>query len=68
MDPEAATALVREGVTLLLLDVPQRTVLGVDTQVGHTSSQTLPKAERPPISGDRLAVHTWFVASIDPRI
>ena len=39
MDPEAATALVREGVTLLLLDVPQRTVLGVDTQVGHTSSE-----------------------------
>uniref|UniRef100_A0ACD5W3L8 Uncharacterized protein n=1 Tax=Avena sativa TaxID=4498 RepID=A0ACD5W3L8_AVESA len=33
MDPEAATELARKGVTLLLLDVPQRTVLGVDTQV-----------------------------------
>jgi A1 cistron-splicing factor AAR2 len=33
MDPEAATELVRKGVTLLLLDVPQHTVLGVDTQV-----------------------------------
>jgi hypothetical protein len=41
MDPEAATELARKGVTLLLLDVPNHTVLGVDTQVGtHTSSHT----------------------------
>jgi A1 cistron-splicing factor AAR2 len=33
MDPEAATELARKGVTLLLLDVPQHTVLGLDTQV-----------------------------------
>ncbi|KAB8094769.1 hypothetical protein EE612_022079, partial [Oryza sativa] len=33
VDPEAATELVRKGATLLLLDVPQRTLLGVDTQV-----------------------------------
>jgi hypothetical protein len=33
MDPEAATELVRKGSTLLLLDVPQRTLFGVDTQV-----------------------------------
>ncbi|KAM0827677.1 hypothetical protein ACQ4PT_068026 [Festuca glaucescens] len=33
MDPEAATELARKGVTLLLLDVPQHTILGVDTQV-----------------------------------
>ena len=34
MDPEAATELVRKGSTLLLLDVPQRTLFGIDTQVG----------------------------------
>lgn len=34
VDPEAATELVRKGATLLLLDVPQCTLLGVDTQVG----------------------------------
>ncbi|GJN12032.1 hypothetical protein PR202_ga30275 [Eleusine coracana subsp. coracana] len=33
MDPEAATELVRKGATLLLLDVPQRTLFGIDTQV-----------------------------------
>ncbi|KAM0901477.1 hypothetical protein ACQ4PT_020011 [Festuca glaucescens] len=33
MDPEAATELARKGVTLLLLDVPQHTILGLDTQV-----------------------------------
>nr|CAB3486445.1 unnamed protein product [Digitaria exilis] len=33
MDPEAATELVRKGSTLLLLDVPQRTLFGIDTQV-----------------------------------
>ncbi|KAK1609934.1 hypothetical protein QYE76_033607 [Lolium multiflorum] len=32
MDPDAATELARKGVTLLLLDVPKHTVLGVDTQ------------------------------------
>ncbi|XP_062184689.1 uncharacterized protein LOC133888449 [Phragmites australis] len=33
MDPEAATELVRKGATFLLLDVPQRTLIGIDTQV-----------------------------------
>jgi len=33
MDPEAATELARKGVSLLLLDVPQHTVLGIDTQM-----------------------------------
>ncbi|XP_044468855.1 protein AAR2 homolog isoform X2 [Mangifera indica] len=33
MDPEAALELVRNGVTLLLLDVPQYTIVGIDTQV-----------------------------------
>jgi hypothetical protein len=33
MDPEAATELVRKGSMLLLLDVPQRTLFGIDTQV-----------------------------------
>ncbi|XP_062225142.1 uncharacterized protein LOC133923877 [Phragmites australis] len=33
MDPEVATELVRKGATLLLLDVPQRTLFGIDTQV-----------------------------------
>lgn len=33
MDPEAATELVRKGATLLFLDVPQRTLFGVDTQM-----------------------------------
>lgn len=33
MDPEAAAELVRKGATLLLLDVPQHTLLGIDTQV-----------------------------------
>ncbi|XP_006652089.2 protein AAR2 homolog isoform X1 [Oryza brachyantha] len=33
VDPEAAAELVREGATLFLLDVPQRTLLGVDAQV-----------------------------------
>ncbi|XP_052197837.1 uncharacterized protein LOC127804839 [Diospyros lotus] len=33
MDPEAALGLVKQGVTLLLLDVPQYTLLGIDTQM-----------------------------------
>ncbi|CAN6270898.1 unnamed protein product [Urochloa humidicola] len=33
MDPEVATELVRKGSTLLLLDVPQRTLFGIDTQI-----------------------------------
>jgi A1 cistron-splicing factor AAR2 len=31
MDPEAAAELVRKGSMLLLLDVPQRTLFGIDT-------------------------------------
>ncbi|KAI9100253.1 hypothetical protein K1719_024471 [Acacia pycnantha] len=33
MDPETALELVKQGVTLLLLDVPQYTLVGVDTQM-----------------------------------
>ncbi|KAM0917507.1 hypothetical protein ACQ4PT_009432 [Festuca glaucescens] len=38
MDPAAATELARKGVTLLLLDVPKHTVLGVDTQTSLLES------------------------------
>ncbi|KAK4277965.1 hypothetical protein QN277_015878 [Acacia crassicarpa] len=33
MDPETALELVKQGVTLLLLDVPQYTLVGIDTQM-----------------------------------
>ncbi|KAL5811739.1 hypothetical protein ACOSQ3_026689 [Xanthoceras sorbifolium] len=33
MDPDAALELVKRGVTLLLLDVPQYTLVGIDTQM-----------------------------------
>lgn len=33
MDSETALHLVRQGATLLLLDVPQHTLVGIDTQV-----------------------------------
>nr|BCQ06483.1 FcAAR2 protein [Ficus carica] len=33
MDPEMALELVKHGATLLLLDVPQYTLVGIDTQV-----------------------------------
>ena len=33
MEPNTALELVKQGVTLLLLDVPQYTLLGIDTQV-----------------------------------
>ena len=33
MDPNTALELVKQGVTLLLLDVPQYTLFGIDTQV-----------------------------------
>lgn len=33
MDPDAALELVKHGSTLLLLDVPQYTLFGIDTQV-----------------------------------
>ncbi|XP_019173146.1 PREDICTED: protein AAR2 homolog [Ipomoea nil] len=33
MDPDAALQLVKEGATLLLLDVPQSTLIGIDTQM-----------------------------------
>lgn len=33
MDPETALGLVKQGSTLLLLDVPQYTLVGIDTQV-----------------------------------
>ncbi|XP_054797985.1 uncharacterized protein LOC129303018 isoform X2 [Prosopis cineraria] len=33
MDPETALELVKHGVTLLLLDVPQYTLVGIDTQM-----------------------------------
>jgi hypothetical protein len=37
MDPDAALGLVKHGATLLLLDVPQHTLVGVDTQVNSSS-------------------------------
>lgn len=33
MDPETALELVKQGATLLLLDVPQYTLVGIDTQM-----------------------------------
>lgn len=33
MDAETALELVKQGVTLLFLDVPQNTLLGIDSQV-----------------------------------
>lgn len=33
MEAEAALELVKHGATLLLLDVPQNTLIGIDTQV-----------------------------------
>lgn len=33
MDPESAAEFVKQGITLLLLDVPQFTLIGIDTQV-----------------------------------
>ncbi|KAL4614026.1 hypothetical protein ACB092_07G025700 [Castanea dentata] len=33
MDPNTALELVKQGVTLLLLDVPQYTLLGIDTEM-----------------------------------
>ncbi|KAK4856562.1 hypothetical protein QYF36_018763 [Acer negundo] len=33
MDPDAALELVKHGITVLLLDVPQYTLVGIDTQM-----------------------------------
>lgn len=33
MDSETALELVKRGATVLLLDVPQYTLIGIDTQV-----------------------------------
>ena len=33
MEPETALGLVRNGATLLLLDMPQFTLIGIDTLV-----------------------------------
>jgi hypothetical protein len=37
MDPDVALGLVKHGATLLLLDVPQYNVVGLDTQVKSSS-------------------------------
>lgn len=37
MDSEKALELVKHGATLLFLDVPQHTIIGIDTQVSHLS-------------------------------
>lgn len=42
MDPEKALELVKNGVTLLLLDVPQFTLVGIDTQVKKIDSLYAP--------------------------
>ena len=34
MDPERATELAQSGAIILLLDVPNGTVIGIDQQVG----------------------------------
>jgi len=36
MDSEKALELVKHGVTLLFLDVPQYTMVAIDTQVLHS--------------------------------
>jgi hypothetical protein len=56
MDPEAATELVRKGATLLLLDVPQRTLFGIDTQVGGI---------RPPMTPSRSELFAACVKQCD---
>ena len=40
MDPEQAKQLAQQGATLLLLDVPQGTALGVDQQASPTPFTT----------------------------
>ena len=40
MDPNTALELVNQDVTLLLLDVPQYTLVGIDTQVLYSSSSS----------------------------
>lgn len=35
MDSEKALELVKHGATLLFLDVPQHTLIGIDTQVSN---------------------------------
>ena len=40
MDPEQAKQLAQHGATLLLLDVPQGTVFGVDQQASPTPFTT----------------------------
>lgn len=37
MDAETALELVKKGATLLFLDVPPNTLLGIDTQVISTN-------------------------------
>lgn len=38
MDPETALELVKQGSTILLLDVPQYTLVGIDTQVNQINA------------------------------
>lgn len=39
MDPETALEFVKQGAILLLLDVPQHTVIGIDTQVCESMNE-----------------------------
>lgn len=40
MDSEKALELVKHGATLLFLDVPQHTLIGIDTQVSDLPLST----------------------------
>lgn len=41
MDPETALQLVKHGATILLLDVPQYTLIGIDTQVSQIKASSV---------------------------
>jgi hypothetical protein len=57
MDPDAALGLVKHGATLLLLDVPQYTLVGVDTQV--KSSSLLGSWESVKKEKKKIKLKTW---------
>lgn len=39
LDPDSARKLATQGATILLLDVPEATPIGLDQQVGDTAGQ-----------------------------
>ncbi|RLM75451.1 hypothetical protein C2845_PM15G01100 [Panicum miliaceum] len=67
MPGEAATELVRKGSMLLLLDVPQRTLFGIDTQERHTESERPGSiSEKGPRSGNKFAPTVGFFLTTQP--